>query len=591
MLKNDPNHKFDRHRALTIGALAAILLSLASIYVLMRSEFAGATQLGRTAEQTWQTRSLLAQFQEVQLDAETAVRGYAITGNEAFLEPYLTAAARRDALLAELRLQADQAIVDSLPRLERLSALQFSNAELNARDVREGRAENAQGRIAEGRGKRLMDEIRAEVRALTAIEERRLDALGRASRDTSADIERGLTLLLLAIAVLLALLTLMVSRSARGRLEALAQTERLAARQSAMFDGADDAMLLLDKGGFIIRLNPSVVRIFGHSADDLCGKHNTILMAETVSIEDSQAWLARVGKATIEGAGRKLEFTGRRADGSTFETEIAVSLVEEGGDNQYVAAIRDISLRKRAERMKSEFVSTVSHELRTPLTSIGGSLGLLAGGAVGELNEKAARLVNIAHSNCERLIRLINDILDIEKIESGKMTFDLRKLTIGPLIKRTIEANRQYADDHGVKIEVTLSPWPQCIIGDPDRLEQVLTNLVSNAIKHSPNGETVSLRTEQRGRDVRIEVLDRGSGVPESFRTQIFAKFAMADNSDARTRGGTGLGLAIVREIAERHGGRAGFLDRPGAAVSFMLICRWHRRLPRRPADCRRDCR
>lgn len=571
MLKSLPSQQFDRNRALTIAALAAISLSLVSIYFLMKSEFAGASQLNRTAEQTWQTRSLLAQFQKVQLDAETAVRGYAITKNETFLEPYLDAPAQRDALLAELHLQADEPIVASLPRLGRLSDLQFSNAELNVRDVREGRAESAEVRIAEGRGKRLMDAIRTEVRDLTAVEERRLDALGRASRNTSGHIERGLTLLLLAIAILLALLTLMVSRSARGRREALARTERLAARQSAMFDGADDAMLLLDKGGFIIRLNPSVVRMFGYSAEHLCGKHNTFLMAEAVTIEDSQKWLARVGKATTDGAGQKLESIGRRADGATFETEIAISLVDQGGGDQYVAAIRDISLRKRAERMKSEFVSTVSHELRTPLTSIGGSLGLLAGGAVGELNEKAARLVSIAHSNCERLIRLINDILDIEKIESGKMTFDLRKMTIGPLIRRTIEANRQYADDHKVKIDIALPHWPQCIIGDHDGLEQVLTNLVSNAIKHSPSGETVSLCTEQRGGDVRIEVSDRGSGVPEGFRSQIFTKFAMADSSDARTRGGTGLGLAIVREIAERHGGRAGFLDRPGGGTVFYV--------------------
>jgi CheY-like chemotaxis protein len=187
------------------------------------------------------------------------------------------------------------------------------------------------------------------------------------------------------------------------------------------------------------------------------------------------------------------------------------------------------------------------------------------------MNDKAARFVTIAYNNCERLIRLINDILDIEKIESGKMAFDLREMTLPPLIKRTVDANRQFAADHQVTLETHLPFHPQIVRGDPDRLEQLFTNLVSNAIKHSPPESFVEISSRELGDKLRIEVRDRGAGVPSAFRERIFQKFAMADSSDSRTRGGTGLGLSIAREIAERHGGLVDFHDREGGGTVFFV--------------------
>jgi signal transduction histidine kinase len=280
-------------------------------------------------------------------------------------------------------------------------------------------------------------------------------------------------------------------------------------------------------------------------------------------------WLQSVGVAGRSGAGRRQEFIGRRKDGGIFDTDVTISRFQSGDEHLYAATIRDMTERKRVEQMKTEFVSTVSHELRTPLTSIGGSLGLLSAGAVGPLNEKAARLVEIAHNNCQRLIRLINDILDIEKIESGKMNFDLRTMALGPLIERTISANRGFAEEHSVTLKSEMPPWPIAVMGDPDRLEQLVTNLLSNAIKHCPSGGVAQIRVAAKDGHARIEVMDRGAGVPADFRDRIFRKFAMADNSDSRAKGGTGLGLAIVREIAEKHGGRAGFEDRDGGGAVF----------------------
>lgn len=559
------------NRFLTIAALALILLGLSGIQLLVRHEFGDARYLREQAGRIVAARTHLSDLLKLHLDAETGVRGYVLTGEDQFLWPYRSAVERREAIFSAIQQDGGRGTLDSLPRLRRLSELKLENAGSNVSDVDRGDVATARERIAEGRGRAIMDALRQEIGRLAAAEAQtliRLEAAGEAKRQ---NVERFIGLVLIGIAALLIAATLVIGKATTQRREALAKARRVAEQEKAMFDGAVDGILLLNADGKIIRANPSIERMFGYSGEELSGRSNMFLMAEPFDEEQSLAWLARVGRAGIDGAGRKQEFLGKKANGTTFETEVAISRFGENDDCRFVAAIRDITHRKRAERMKSEFVSTVSHELRTPLTSIGGSLALLSGGVVGKLEDKVARLVSIAHSNCERLIRLINDLLDIEKIESGRMSFDMRRLMVGPLIQRTVTANRQFAHDHSVAVEVALPPWPQCVMGDADRLEQVLTNLISNAIKYSPPEETVYVTTVQRGNLVRIEVCDRGNGVPDEFRERIFTKFAMADSSDTRTRGGTGLGLAIVREIAAQHGGNSGFEDRKGGGSTFFL--------------------
>src|SRR6185436_1945117 len=170
----------------------------------------------------------------------------------------------------------------------------------------------------------------------------------------------------------------------------------------------------------------------------------------------------------------------------------AVSMTDRAGlPTGFLGSVADITERKRVEKLKNEFISTVSHELRTPLTSIRGSLGLISGGVAGVLQPKAKSMIDIAQKNCERLVRLVNDILDIEKIESGKMTFSLKPLDLAPLIEQSIDANRAYAQSLGVTIRLE-NPMPGLkVVADSDRLNQVLTNLLSNAAKFSPRGETV----------------------------------------------------------------------------------------------------
>jgi signal transduction histidine kinase len=235
------------------------------------------------------------------------------------------------------------------------------------------------------------------------------------------------------------------------------------------------------------------------------------------------------------------------------------------------SARANVAELKRLDRMKSEFISTVSHELRTPLTSIRGSLGLIAGGIGGALPEGAKGLIEIAKDNCERLVRLINDMLDIQKIESGEMRFDLKVVELAPLLVEAIAANEGFAAQHGVTLNLLGGGEAVRVDVDSDGLLQVLTNLLSNAVKFSPTGGTVDVSLRRIEGRVRVEVRDWGPGIPDEFRSRIFQKFSQADSSDTRQKGGTGLGLNISKAIVERLGGTIGFETPSGAGTMFYF--------------------
>ena len=240
----------------------------------------------------------------------------------------------------------------------------------------------------------------------------------------------------------------------------------------------------------------------------------------------------------------------------------------------FLRALRNATERKRLERLKDEFVSTVSHELRTPLTSIAGSLGLLMGNAAGNLPQPMARLLAIAHNNSQRLVRLVNDILDIEKMEAGRAVFNFSRVEVQPLVAHAIEANRGFAEGYGVRVRLEDVRTATDVRADPDRLLQVVTNLLSNAIKFSPADNEVVVAIEKGTDIVRLTVRDHGPGIPVDFKSLIFEKFAQADAGVARRKGGTGLGLSIVKQIVDRLSGEVGFADAPGGGTIF------HVRLP-----------
>ena len=248
-----------------------------------------------------------------------------------------------------------------------------------------------------------------------------------------------------------------------------------------------------------------------------------------------------------------------------------------------LAVVRDVSQLKEVERLKDEFIATVSHELRTPLTAIRGSLGLLGGGVLGELAPGAQNLVKVSVSNVDRLTRLVNDILDLERIGSGQLRLSLEKIAFDDAAQSAVEANRPYAREFGVVIEFQPGAPGAIVRADADRLAQITTNLLSNAVKFSPREGRVTVKTRRRrdewGAWLRLEIEDRGPGIPIEFQKRIFGKFAQADGSNTRTAQGTGLGLSIARALTEKLGGRIGFETAQGQGTTFW--CEW----PEPPRD------
>lgn len=281
-------------------------------------------------------------------------------------------------------------------------------------------------------------------------------------------------------------------------------------------------------------------------------------------------------------------------DGRVIWGQVSLSRVrrndEEGGF--IVLQLEDVTERREVDRLKNEFISVVSHELRTPLTSIRGSLGLLSGVQADVLPDKAKRLVKLAYDNSERLILLINDILDIDKIAAGHMRFDMDVHPLEALIAQAVEANQPYAARHQVTLEAAPVPPGLFICVDATRLQQVLSNLISNAAKFSPPGEAVTVTVAESGGWVVISVIDRGPGIPEAFRERIFGRFSQADSSATRAVSGTGLGLHISQQIVQHMEGEIGFETEVGTGTTFWVSFAATaplRRVPP-PEDASGDC-
>lgn len=343
------------------------------------------------------------------------------------------------------------------------------------------------------------------------------------------------------------------------------------ARMYALLETASDGIHILDENGKLTEFSHSFPAMLGYTDDEISG----------FGWPDWDTTVARdeVGDRVRDliSAPAKFETTHRRKDGSLIDVEISAKGVTIGGKTYLYASSRDITDRKHVDRMKGEFVSTVSHELRTPLTSISGGLGLVVGGALGEIPEKAKLMLEIAHKNSLRLAHLINDLLDMEKLVAGKMVLELEVQHLMPLLDQALETVHAYGEQHGVTFAVVARAGDVRVSADSMRLQQVLSNFLSNAAKFSPRGGVVEVAARQLGTKVRVEVIDHGPGIPEEFRARIFQKFSQADSTDARKRGGTGLGLAISKELIERMHGSIGFDSEEGHGARFYFelpICK-----------------
>ncbi|HEX3859185.1 MAG TPA: PAS domain S-box protein [Pseudolabrys sp.] len=341
-------------------------------------------------------------------------------------------------------------------------------------------------------------------------------------------------------------------------------------------EASPSGMMMIDRGGRIVMVNGELEHLFGYRREELMGQKVEMLVPGNMRAEHAQLRSEFIQRPESRSMGAGRELFGLRKDGSEFPLEIGLNPIHIRDGLLILGVVVDISERRRTERLKDEFVSTVSHELRTPLTSIAASLALLKAGGAGRLPEQAARLVTIAHNNGQRLVRLINDILDIEKIESGKIKFNFKQVEVRSTVEQAIDANRPYADDYGVRVRLDSESVAGDLRTDQDRLVQVITNLLSNAIKFSPRDEEVVVGITGRDGFIRITVRDHGPGIPDEFKPRVFDKFAQADASDARQKGGTGLGLSIVKQIVNRLGGEVGFESAVGHGTLFFVeLPRW----------------
>jgi PAS domain S-box-containing protein len=371
---------------------------------------------------------------------------------------------------------------------------------------------------------------------------------------------------LAAVETVAASLGQMLARSQeQGRAEGLYR------QQEILLDSVADGICGIDRQGLVSFANPAAARLMGAPSASLTGKPVHDLLHGSESNGGRCADDCPLRRATGHQMAAAGEDTIYRADGSSFPAEYFLTpILDEGRLSGSVLSFRDISQRYALDRLKDEFISTVSHELRTPLTSIRGALGLLSSGVLGQVNDKAANLLRIALTNSDRLVRLINDILDLERIQSGREPLTVRPVQLAEIVRQGIDGMAPVAETAGVQLIHDATQVE--IAADPDRLLQVLTNLLSNAIKFSPPGSTISVMLRPGTSGVTISVIDHGRGIPADKLEAIFGRFQQVDASDSRQKGGSGLGLAICRTIVLQHSGRIWAERNPVRGSTFRVF-------------------
>lgn len=331
--------------------------------------------------------------------------------------------------------------------------------------------------------------------------------------------------------------------------------------------GSLSGIVTFDTAGNIESVNPAAEAILGYSYAQLAGENVSVFLPNP---PPDLASFQR--QAVRDSLGKVTEWQVRHADGRLIDIELSLFEFQTADGPRVACNLHDVSQRREVDRMKREFLATVSHELRTPLTSIRGSLDLLGAGVLGALGPQAQEVVSIAHRNTTRLIGLINDLLDLDRLDVGKLEIHPETVEVDHLVLTAVESVRAFAEQSGVAVEV--SRLAATVVADSDRMVQVLVNLLSNAVKFSNRGSAIQIDALRQGPDVAIRVRDRGRGIPQTHLATIFDRFQQVEASDARSKGGSGLGLAICRAIMELHGGTIEVESEEGKGSTFTVRLR-----------------
>jgi len=335
-----------------------------------------------------------------------------------------------------------------------------------------------------------------------------------------------------------------------------------------------NALIVMSPEGQIQRMNRAATDLLGYEETELVGLTVGLIFVEDELLGKATEIAYLVESGFIQDSDMTLLTKSGRHVPVYLST--AVMRDEKNELDGIIFVATDISEEHRVARLKADFISTVSHELRTPLTSIKGSLGLAANGALGSLPERAQDMIVLANKNTDRLMNLVNDILDMDKLETGRMEFDLKPLDLSELVVTAVEYSQGFAMQHGVEFSVSRLPDGPTVRGDADRLTQVVVNLISNAAKFSPPGENVEIAVARENGFARVSVSDRGPGISAEYGNQIFEPFSQVDGSDHREKSGSGLGLSISKSIIEEHVGDIGFQSEVGVGSTFFFTLPVH---------------
>jgi len=337
-------------------------------------------------------------------------------------------------------------------------------------------------------------------------------------------------------------------------------------RLRAMFNAMLSGMFVTDDRSKVVSVNPALCRMIGLPEDQIVGRSVGEFLA--LPSGPSAETLAQVRDRVI---GRVTPYDMRRADGTFVPIEMCVTRFEIEGRQYHAASWTDGAERREIDRMKDEFVSVVSHELRTPLTSVRGALQLVLADPPDFKDEEQAPLLEIALNNCERLIRIINDILDVSKIEAGKIDLHRKACGAAELAATAMQSVTEIARQASVTLETDIEENIGGVHADFDRMVQVLVNLLSNAVKFAPASSVITLGARRTGNTIALAVRDRGQGIAEADLSKLFKKFSQLDASATRATGGTGLGLSIVKALVEQHGGTVAVDSQLGAGTTFTV--------------------
>lgn len=343
-----------------------------------------------------------------------------------------------------------------------------------------------------------------------------------------------------------------------------------AQKYKSLVENINQVIFRINNAGVFLFLNKAWTQLSGYTYEDSLGKNlaDYIHPADLQSVHDYLAEIRQDNNTPqleirMKTAAENYLWIEFRA---MFEADINLCSME------FTGTLTDINERKRITQMQSEFISMVSHELRTPTTSIRGSLSILNTKIFGKLGDEQQKLIEVAHRNSERLVNLVNDILDMEKLLSGNIAYNIQSINAMTAMQQAIENNTPYAHNFGVTLSITSSPEnPPWIFADAERLQQVFSNLLSNACKFSPAGETVEISLDNKKDQVIIFISDRGQGIPLEFKSRIFTAFAQADVGDKRKQGSTGLGLNITKTLIENMKGEIGYDSEPGKGTRFWF--------------------